>query len=192
MAAPTAGLEVDLQVPYAQLRREFAGREKQVDKAIVRAIRKTVSWLRRQLIKQVASEAGIPQKAIRQRGKAKTFAKEQYGVVWLGLNPVGAHLIGKPRQTRRGVRVGRKHFFEGAFLSRIYSDNEKVWRRKFRGPGSTSRGRGDGRFPVEVMLIELETIGEQEAKALNNEARVRFLRTMKQEINFAINVEPFK
>lgn len=190
MSAPTRRIDVDLEFPYQALIAQFKGQERKVGKAIDRAIRKTIRWMRKALIKLVAAEAKIPQKSIRLRVKDTVNQKDKYGSVWLGLNPVSAHYVGRPRETPRGVNVGRRHRFESAFFQRVFRGNEKkVYRRVFRGAGSSQRGKGDGRFPVELMTIPIDDIGEESAKKIQREAKVRFVRTLTQELNYALNVE---
>lgn len=188
MAAMRAGVDVVFDPNIHILLGIFKGKEKQIFKAVKRTFRKTVTWMKKQVLSNIAADANIPQKAIRPRVQDRIYFKDNVATVWVGLYPVGAHKVGKPRQTKKGTRIGRKHFFESAFPAEIFG-YEKVWRRVFRGPGSSKRGRGDGRFPVEVMLIELEKIGEDAAQKIMKEAQLRFHRTLKQEINYAINVE---
>lgn len=187
-----AGSDVKLEVDLAGLLKQHAGKEKKVMKAIGRSLRKSATFGKTLLRKTVASAAGIPQKAIKKRVSAKAFVKDFVVVVWLGMNPVPAHLVGKPRQLKKGVRVGRKHLFEGAFKAKIFDSEDRVWRRKFRGPGSSKRGRGDGRFPVELMTVPLDDVGAASMQKIQRQVQLRFKRIVEQEINYEINVKGSK
>ncbi len=51
--------------------------------------------------------------------------------------------MGKPIQNRLGVRVG-EHFYEGAFISPMDSDELLVWRR-----------RGKSRTDIEMVKLDI-------------------------------------
>jgi hypothetical protein len=181
----------NLEFQFDQILREFGEngkRSKKVDRAIDRALRKTTRWVLNQLKRKIAKTLNINQKAIAKRFTARVVKKAGYGYVWIGLNPVEAQLAGAARQNKGGVTV-KGRFFEGAFLQRIYTEDEKVWRRKYRGPGSSSNGLGGGRFPVEKMEIEIEDEARKIIEQFRPNASAEFAKKLRQELNFEFNVK---
>ena len=81
-----------------------------------RALKKSANWVKGQTAKHVSAEMHIAQKLVRQRLYFFLRSADK-GKVWLGLNAVEAHRLGNPRQTRRGVSVGR-HRFDKAWIYR--------------------------------------------------------------------------
>lgn len=181
------------------------------ERAVRRAIRKFQRIIKRRAMQALSASSGVPQNVFDpdRRGRSggegdrlRVFASEKNGVlvVWIGANPVPAHLlagragVSKARyQRRRGVRI-KKRFFESAFVASIHGDGAKVWRRKYRGKGASAMSGSlakelRGRFPVEVMKTEIAADVSVLAAALRSEMQDRLLRLLQQEINYAVNHE---
>ncbi len=150
---------------FEALIRRLGITEKAAIRAYRRAADKTLTWLKRQVAKDVNGTTGIPMKALRKRLKAyRTTQRSMRAKLWLGLNAISADELGRARQQRSGVRVG-KFFFRGAFRARIYGGGEKVWIRRNSKwfdpdlyparvrPGD--RGAPHG-FPVVKVRVKLE------------------------------------
>lgn len=172
-----------------------------VDRAVDRAVKKTVKVVRRELMRSLAKSTGISQKAFKYRLKDSYIKKNRVGYLWLGLNPIPAHFAGKPRQNKSGVRV-RGKTFKHAFLSDVYSDGEqKVWRRKYRGKGAAAQaGSGGsgfvassaGRFPLELMVFDIDELGVDEVRRMEPKFKKRFSKILNQEIDYALLYEGSK
>ena len=146
MSQPTVGISFNHSLE--QLTRELGATLSQVDKARTRAVRKLKRWIETQLTRELASSVHVRQKAIKHRFRSHVYREGRtvFAHIWIGVNPLDAHTIGKPKQTRRmkGTRV-YQHFFDKAFFVNVYGDEEKVWRRK-----------GKGRFPVIKVQVPIE------------------------------------
>lgn len=173
-------------------------------KAVRRALRKTAQWYFRQIMREIQQATGINQKALKPRARITVLEQSLYANVWFGLDPMEAHRVGRARQTRAGVSVGRGHRFESAFLAAADFGNsgraeQKVWRRKVRGKGSTAATRRmlrneelAGRFPLELMKVPVYEAAAAIFARHRAGARQRYQQILRQELNYALNVEPFR
>ncbi|MBF4296732.1 phage tail protein, partial [Vibrio anguillarum] len=69
--------------------------------------------------------------------------------LWIGVNDIGVHRTGKPIQNRLGVRVGSE-FYDGAFISRMQSDELLVFRRT-----------GKQRSSIELVTVDISADTEE-------------------------------
>lgn len=150
---------------------------KQGQLAAKRAFRKTLKWLRGQVITYATKELGILRKALNERW----FIDLATSTLWMGLNPVAAHRAGKARQTKSGVKVS-SYDFDGAFIASMNSGNNLLVMRRV----------GKRRLPIESEYVE---VSEEVTLAFNkykNLAAARFETIFKQELNFVRNHEKSK
>jgi len=110
-----------------------------IDRARRRTLRKATRQARRELIERLATAHGIPQKALKDRRRVQISTTKE-GLIWIGYAPIAAIHLGKPVQTRTGVRV-RQRVYPGAFVATMASGHTGVFQRK-----------GVARFPI----IELQ------------------------------------
>ncbi len=204
MSKQGLGISLDISDITQTYTAYLAHRPEVVRKAVRRALRKTAQWYFRQISREIQQATGIVQKALKGRARITVVDKDLYANVWFGLDPMEAHRVGRTRQTRRGVTAGRGIRFDSAFLAaadfgRSGRPERKVWRRKYRGPGSTERSRQAlsnedlaGRFPLEMMKVPVYEAAAQIFARHRNGARQRYQQILQQEINYALNVEPFR
>lgn len=133
-----------------------------------RTLKKTGKYLQSQVAKKLSPLAQIPQKVIKQRLYYYVKTLDQ-AKVWLGLEKLAADRLGKPKQNKRGVKVG-KHQFDKAF----YKKN-KVFRRV-----------GTARLPIERVMFDFGEQGERAFQDGISGAEDRLLTILRQEINFEI------
>lgn len=135
-----------------------------------RATSKTLTTLRRAVLRDIAGKAGIPQKILAGRVFIKRpTAQKNRGLLWVGVKPIPAHRLGEPRQTKKGVRVGRRSFPD-AF----------IWQ-----PGKTKlvfRRKDKRRLPIQLEQIELDS----DSRKYLELARDRYPVVLVQEANFEI------
>jgi len=146
--------------------------ERAAKKAARRAITKTARWMRTQAARDVSGATGIPQKHIRRR--LGSYARGEEGMarsVWLGTNPIPAHRLGRARQTRRGVTVGRRRY-PGAFMP---------WPEQ---GGPVFRREGQSRHPIERVEEQIAEHGEAAMSRLQVRAQHRFTELLSQELRY--------
>lgn len=149
--------------------------EQRVYAAGFRAVRKTAQWVKTHLARNLSQELQIVQKVIRQR--LRVYLRDRRALeakVWLGLYQVRASRLGRPRQTRAGVSVGR-HRFPGAFIATMKSGHSDVYQR-----------RGDARLPVDIVQLDIAEQAEKALQDMSAKADARLLVVMEQEINYEI------
>lgn len=202
------GVDITLNVArdLAQATAYMTAAPQQMEKATQRAMKKTMRWLRKHIAKDLATALGVTQKSIKHRLTLTQAGKGAHGVhiLWLGTAPMAVEMVGKPRQTKRGVTVGKRKF-PGAFYRDIYGDGPKVWIRTSRARdlgltlptwGKSSRHRantippGDsGRFPVQRVAIDIDTTARDIFRRYEKQAQRRFSTLIEQELNYAVNHE---
>ena len=145
--------------------------------AAKRAFAKTLKWFRGQATRYASKELDIPRKALRSRW----FMDNAAYTLWLGLNPVAAHLMGNARQTKTGVRASIYNF-DGAFLAQMNGKSDLLVMRRI----------GRRRLPISKEFVDISdkmTIVFNRFKRL---AISRFEVIFKQELNYVRNHEKFK
>ncbi|HDT2084610.1 TPA: hypothetical protein RCG82_000621 [Enterobacter roggenkampii] len=139
-----------------------------------RTLRKTGRWVKAQTAKAVSHETRIPQKLLRQRLYFFLRSRDS-GKVWLGLNAIEAHRLGKPRQTRSGISVGRHRF-------------DRAWQMRRRAPdGPVYRRTTAARRPYEVVKVDWAGPGEAAFRQAAERAEERLLTVLRQEVNYEIH-----
>ena len=198
-------MSIDIESELDRLQREFRALPEQVELARASALRKTASWLRTRIKRQVARAHRIPQKSIADRFFVSRVPRGGDRVtLWIGTWHVDPFSVGRPVQTRTGVRVGRGHNYRGAFLAQIYTAREKVWirlRSKHYDPdlyptthrsgdrGALSDPRYRYRFPVVRAAIDISDDVERFADKYQDEIDSEFIRKMRQELNYQTRVK---
>lgn len=163
----------------ASIEAELVARPSQAERALARAINKTLNWARTQGLRAIAAEHRVPLAVLRRRRRTavlKATRRALSGTLWFGTAPIRAAYLGTPRQTRAGARVAGR-LFEGAFVTRLPSGHVGVFRRvaKSRLPiieqtVALSAARR-ALEPVETQIVErLQTVFAQE---LNYETTVK-------------------
>ncbi|AUI88156.1 phage tail protein [Vibrio azureus] len=149
--------------------------EKAIPKAVIRAASLTSRWLRGVSMAELGYEMSIDIKALRSR--FRVYKKGRVSKVWIGVRDIGVHRLGRPVQTRSGVQVG-EHFFAGAFISPMDSDQLLVWRR---------RGKSNKRIESVTIEIhdEVDAIVESYLPDINRKFEAFFHREFKHVLSLA-------
>ncbi|QDQ25290.1 phage tail protein [Chitinimonas arctica] len=138
-----------------------------------RTLRKISTWVKSQVAKLIAKDTKVPQKVLRQRLYFFLRSRDS-GKVWLGLNPLQANRLGTPRQTRRGITVG-KHRFAGA------------WTMAQRAPtGPVFQRTGKARYPIVEVKLEWDDPGEAAFQKVAAQVEARLLVVLRQEVNYEL------
>lgn len=204
-------MQVDIGRATKDMTEHLVGLEKQVGKAVDRAVRKVARWLRTHSVREIGRELNITQAALKRRYR---FSDTGHGFnrrvnIWVGLLAIAAHDTGKINQGPAGARV-RGRQFDGAFKQKIYGSEEKVYIRasanRERGHATVTQGGRDwskysreklnsaraeygDRFPVQVVGIEIEDIGLDVLERYQSRLDGQYRRILDQELNYALNVE---
>lgn len=167
-----------------------------------RTLRKTANWVKSQTAKAVSKETRVPQKVIKKR---LFFSMKPGGNscrVWLGLNPLEADFLGRPRQTRTGVTVG-SHRFKSAWIYRSrYSDGGvqrsiKIRRRdgasyyvvrdsEDKKTGQVFERVGRARKPYRRVKYDWSGPGGAAFREAASRVEERVQTILRQEINYEI------
>lgn len=166
----TLKVEIDVNQAFALLR---GLPPSALQNAWRRTLRKTANWIKSQTAKAVSKETKIPQKLLRQRLYFFLRSRDT-GKVWLGLNAIEANRLGKPRQTRRGVTVGR-HRFEGAWMMRQAAPDGPVYRRK-----------GKDRMPYEMVKHDCSASRFVRVARISRRTRRLMLRQLERRSGIAL------
>jgi len=182
------GVRIDVRMDKADLRRfrrAMAAKPREIENASRRAIRKTVRFGVGRIARGLAQRNQIPQRVLKTGSGHRRAVRIRTrmpgpggdsGYLWVGVRPVKAVYIGKPRQLRKGVRVGR-HRFDGAFLATMRSGHTGAFKR-----------RGKKRLGIVEQVVPLKG-ADQDIEALRRELGPRLTRTFAQELNYEINVK---
>ncbi len=170
----------------------FGATMKQMEAAEIRALNKTMNWLRTHAVRAVSEETKIAAKVVRQRIRAfKATRRRRFGRVWAGLRPLAAHRLGAAKQLRRGVRAGR-HVFEGAFVVATSKGKQVVFQRTGEAKRKMTKGRYAGKMREPIERVDLDIDTEQVRDRLNdlfNEAQQRFFEVFRQELKYQVFVK---
>lgn len=138
-------LQITPKPPLSQWPQALAASEDQTRKAAVRALNKTARWLRTQVTRDTARSLDVKVGAVRPGLvllRARNSRPEAGVALAKTAGVIKAAALGTPRQTARGVRVGRRHW-DHAFLADMPNGHQGVFRR-----------RGKARLPIqEVQLV---------------------------------------
>lgn len=87
-------------------------------RAVSRAMNESIRWANTRMLRAVAAEAQIPQKAIKEnnRWRLRLSNKNKLSAAsWIGTNSIFAEKIATPKPTKNGFTIG-KHKYPGAFI----------------------------------------------------------------------------
>lgn len=194
---------MQLTVISEQLSNDLKKLGDKVEVAVSRALLKTERWLRTHSMREIGKELNIAQSAIKFRYKIEL--KNSTITLWFGLLNVAAHNIGKPTQNRAGVRV-RGRQFDSAFYRPVYGSTPKVYIRARRNhrlgyetytadgkrrKNHSSTGSGfmvdnGGRFPLQVLGVEIESTALQVLERYEHRINARYEEILAQEVNYAL------
>ena len=133
--------------------------KKIVPAARVSALNKVTAKIRTASYRDAAKAIGIPQRLLRgSRAKRiparmilrRAHRRREAALLIVLTLPVAAAKAGKPRQTRKGTRVGRRHQFPHAFVATVPS-----------GTGVFRRKPGAARLPIKEVTIPLSPMLER-------------------------------
>lgn len=148
----------------------------QIDRAAVRSVNKTLSWIGSQGRRDLSAKHDLPLKTLRGRvrlGKAR--GGDPSGSAWFGVRPIKAVHAGRPLQSIGGAKV-RGHFFPGSFVARMPTGHLGIFKR-----------RGPARLPIDEQMIYLHE-SQSILDGIAQHAPDRLRSIYVQELNYELNV----
>ena len=178
----------------------FEKSPKKTDRAINRALRKLSRWAERNVLRDMSHRVNVTMKILKNLNRIKVKLKNGYGdnqylTIWVGLNEIGVHNLGKVKQTARGVRIGRSYSQDGAFLMQpVKADTDLVWMRNDYASKKWRKSKRSGRWmmmslPIEKQSVRIDQEAELSLKKIEPKLIERFTDLLYQELNYVFNVE---
>lgn len=161
---------------FYSVQRTLNATNAQIDRAAVRSVNKTLSWVAGQGRRAIAGAHDLPLKTLKGRVRiGKASGGHPKGSAWFGTRPIKAVYAGSPVQSLGGAKV-RSHFFPGAFVARMPTGHLGIFKR-----------RSQARLPIEEQMIRLR---ESQAilDGIANRAPDRLRTLYAQELNYELNV----
>ncbi|WP_067518543.1 hypothetical protein [Endozoicomonas ascidiicola] len=194
-------IEQDISGDLEELMVLFKDAPKKADRAIHRALSKLSRWAERQVLHDLSRRMKVSQKLLREMNRIKVRLNKGYGgskrylTIWIGVNEVGAHRFGNPRQTRRGVKVGSHHLWEGSFLMQPANASKALifgrkdnWQHRYQQSKRSGRWMWMG-LPLEKKTVRIDVEAETSLKKISPQLVNRFTDLLHQELNYAFNIE---
>jgi len=143
--------------------------QRDLDLAAARALRRTAQWLRTHSTREIAKELRITQSPVRHRYNLYTRAKGSEIKVWVGLEPILVHYLGKPVKNAGGVEVAHRQY-DDAFIGRGKNGKELVFIRK-----------GRERMPIKTVKEDWEGPAMNVLERWEKRAQQRFVELFEEE-----------
>ena len=194
-------IDLELDSQLRELVADFQKTPEKTDKAIRRAMTKLSRFAERQVLRSFSRATKVTQKKVKELGRVRvTLHKpgqksDQYElVIWVGLDDIPAHYLGRPVQTGSGVRAGR-YRWEGAFVFQpVNARSEMVFKRAPDWQHKKQISLKSGRtvwmgLPIEKITFPIADAARQAINQLQPQLLERFTTLMQQELNYAYRIE---
>ena len=178
---PTVGAgEFYTSFDTSELAETLGALPEQVRTAATWAARHTRDWLRSQVLRDLNETLGTKKKQLKMRfrkggnGRNTMSKHSSMATLWIGVNPMGVEALKhKLRQTKNGVRVG-KRFFPGAFVADVYgAGQESAWKRL-----------GRKRVPLMKMMVPIQPEVEEILPHYIDEAAKKFEERFEHDLKY--------
>jgi hypothetical protein len=152
---------IDATGALAQARAEIGSLPAKVTRAKGRALRKLMTWLQRQVLREAAAAAGVTQKALKAALRYRATRSAERIDIW------------------RGARVGRR-LFPGSFA---------VNGPRTGGHTVVFERVDARRYPIAKVMVPIDAAIRRRVAGMTEEIAERFARIMTQELRYALTVE---
>jgi hypothetical protein len=170
--------------------------DKQLQQAIQRALRKTTQYVKTHMQRRLGEQLAINQHALKNRVVTHVSRdKSGRASIWIGLNDLPAHRLGRVRQNRLGARV-RNYQYRDAFVVRRgnqavafrrassdHANDAEEIRDAYHVHLAQAERRGQ-RLPLNRVGLHIDVEGEAIAEALEPELQRAFHRFVDHEIHY--------
>ena len=188
-------LMLELEAPFQAATAHLDVLSRPVQQASRRALRKLLLFLQRQVMTQMAQQTGLKAATLTQYQRIHMQLQGMEGQLWLGLNPLPLHEVGKVSwtPTAAGATVAG-HLYTGSFYRAIHGPQRKVWVRTSRNRrlGHTTYHRSSirtsqgGHAALSLLGKPLHDVQAVLDARLSQQAQQRFQTLLEQEINYAL------
>lgn len=152
--------------------------EDDLNKAVVRALNKTVRWARTQVARDTAAALSVnvtPIKNSLMVNPAKRTKLEATLRLPARSSVIKVAAMGSPKQNSKGVRVGKRQF-DHAFMATMPTGHQGVFRR-----------RGKTRLPIqEVQLVITGKMREVIDDLYDGHVRHQFEKLLERELRYLL------
>lgn len=155
-----------------KLERAMLATPTEVHKAERRAMKRTITWARKQMLRAGSESFGVPQSRLKKAQRSAMVVRDGGGRVWFGTKPLRSGYAGTPRQQKRAAKVG-KHKFPGAFVATMASGYTGIFKRV-----------GKSRLPIREHVIKSEGITDSFMQWLAAHADQRLLEQFVSDLEF--------
>lgn len=185
-------LHIDLGEELKHLESQLLASIPQINKAVIRALRKTTKWIETHSKRELGIVLSIPQRVISNRFFHEMQVKDGKRLVnvWFGLNPISVSSLGRLSQNVMGARAG-KHQFVGSFVASMQSGHKGIFKRSYQDGGDRSK-REDGQWtelPIEEESFEIEGLAQPIVERYYARAEARFKQILEHEIHYVLHLE---
>ena len=158
-----------------------------ISRAERRALRELSKWAQRQVLRAAAQEIGVSQKALKAAARFKSRLDTHGISIWIGTNPLKAHLLGTVRWTRRmlGAKAGRRQF-PGAWS---WGEGSKTGKAIMRRTGKFGFGGKWYREQIAIVTVPVHEAMARRLDGMGPEIAERFDTLFRQQLNYALHVE---
>lgn len=169
----TISVEGDVRAILADLERV---EKRHVRLATLRALNRTLAWVRTRAKREIAAQVGVPVTlANRRLYQRKATPAIQSVMIGLVLRPIPAVFL-PHHQTRTGVKAGR-HSFRSAFIASDPDGREMIFRRL-----STKA------HPIDAVKIPVAATGQAILESLTRDkARARFKELFEKDLAWRLS-----
>jgi hypothetical protein len=129
--------------------KQFTANEAQVQRALTRAISRTVRWASSEGRSGIAKELGIRISAL--KGRVSIYIRKGQGVgkSWFGLNDIPSSRL-RPRQTATGATMDGMGEVAHAFVRTAKNGKKFMWLR-----------RTNARYPIDQVGLPIKDAGDE-------------------------------
>jgi hypothetical protein len=155
-----------------RMAQEIGATEEQLRKALNSTVRKINVTMRREAVRQMSQETGLPQKRFMRRIRSFKLGRTAGGwKVFIGLDSLNLMELGA-KETATGV-TSRKGAVKSAFMAVGKSGIASVFKRT-----------GRGRLPIKQIRHDIEPIGTDILAAAERIFDARFFKVLEAELKW--------
>jgi hypothetical protein len=178
MTSVNFSVRIDSRGTLDRVQAQLEAMPKGIERARRRALKKIMTWLKRQVLRAVARAAGLTQKAFQAMLRYRATQLPDAGIsIWIGTNDIPVHRLGTVTWTPRmkGARVSKRSF-PGTWS----------WGEGSRTGTAVMQRIDTQRLPIERVEQDVDTPVRDAVAALEPEINARFEREMLAALKYEL------